>query len=388
MLIMFQQCRNLLSGVLPTVLVLTLVLAGTASGQPASGQSQALPSFELPRMSDPEAVAIVERYLKKIGLRVARDPASGEPQLDAESGQPRYEEIGREVLSGIEDRSTKFNNVKHAPTGETIAEIGLYLKRGYKYREEWEIKEFSIKDMPLAFVQIYNGEQLEGWVQMFGTVSPLEGKTLGVFVWDKHIDDFFAHLEADGYTVHRAGQGLVDDDPADIIEVLDFAGRQPIRYFFSKASGLLLKKEWQDAGGQADVVKKEQFYKLYRPLAFADGSGRAILFSLRQEILLDGDLDTERVYTEVKFNAGLSDQLFEKPEGKPFTGAITSSTPTQPAGAGAPPAAEPVGRGHPTVKKEKEGSATRRPGTVEVVPVTPPSPQEPTKPAEAVKEPQ
>ena len=77
-------------------------------------------------------------------------------------------------------------------------------------------------------------------------------------------------------------------------------------------------------------VKKEQYYKLYRDLPFMDGSGLSIKFALRVEIYVDGDLDTERAYTNVKFNSGLSEKLFDKPEGKPFEGAIKGKGPIDP----------------------------------------------------------
>ncbi len=38
---------------------------------------------------------------------------------------------------------------------------------------------------------------------------------------------------------------------------------------------------------------------------------------MHQEIYGDGDLDTERRYTLVQFNSGLSDKLFERPPGEP-----------------------------------------------------------------------
>jgi hypothetical protein len=268
----------------------------TAAGTGESAKVEAAATLERP--SDPQAVAVVEQYLKAIG--------------------------GRELLAAIKDRIMSFRNIKYSATGETTAKIALYIKEGYKFREEWEILGFKIKDEPLAFVQIYNGELLQGWVQMLGTVSTLEGRTLGVFVWDKYLDDFFAHWKENGYSLKMVGDGLVDDDPAHIVEVSDFTGRQKLRYFFSKTTGLLTKKEWFDTT-QKSTVKKEQFYRRYRPIAFQDGSGNALKVALRLEIRVDGDLDTERQYDEVKFNSNLSDALFERPEGEEFTSPITSS---------------------------------------------------------------
>lgn len=293
------------------------VLPGGAILAPAK------PAEAAPRVSDPQAVAIVENYLKAIG--------------------------GKETLAKIKDRTTKFRNVKHQATGETVANINLLLKDSILIREEWDIEGFDIKGEKLAFNQIYNGKQEEGWVQMLGTVSPLDGRTLQVFVWDKQMDDFFCHWSEDGYVVTLAGQGMVskdiaedkEDAPCDIVQVSDFSGRQQMRYFFAKKNGLILKKEWQDAGTNPKAtVKKEQYYKMYRDLPLMDNSGLSVKFALKLEIYLDGDLDTERIFTNVRFNSGLSDKLFDRPEGKAFAPVIGSSkapgTGGTPANTGAP----------------------------------------------------
>jgi len=262
--------------------------------------------------SDPAAAAIVDNYLKAIG--------------------------GKEVLASIKDRIADFRNVKHQATGETVANIKLLMKDRICIREEWDIEGFAIKGEKLAFIQIYNGHVEEGWVQMLGTVSSLEGRTLQVFVWDKYMDDFFCHWEEDGYTLRLAGEGVIPgergegDVACDIVEVSDFSGRQSMRFFFSKDNGLILKKEWQDTAANAkQLARKEQYYKMYRPLKFMDGSGRSVTFPLRLEIYLDGDLDTERIYTSVKVNSSLSDKLFEKPEGEPFRGAVGDKGDAKPA---------------------------------------------------------
>ena len=270
------------------------ILESSGATLPGKGRGAnllSLPPVKVERKTDPRAMAIIENHLEKIG--------------------------GRETLAAIQDRTTKFNNLKYSATGETKAILGLYLKRGYKYREEWLIPDFPIGDKPLAFVQIYNGDLEEGWVKMFDTVSQLEGRTLGVFVWDKYIDSFFINMEQDGFTATMAGRGLVDDEPADILQVVDFSGRHRVRYFFSNSSGLLVKKEWMDTS-QREPAKKEQYYRKYTRIAFSDGSKRTLRFPLHHEIMVDGDLDTERLYTTVKINSNLNDKLFAKPEGQPF----------------------------------------------------------------------
>jgi hypothetical protein len=296
-----------------------------APGAQVGGPKVAGPQVEAPlpappRTNDPQAIAIVENYLKAIG--------------------------GKELLAKIKDRAVKFRNIKHQATGETVAEIHLFIKDGINFREEWNIEGFDIKGEPLAFSQIYNGESQEGWVYMMKTVSPLDGRTLQVFVFDKYMDDFFCHWEQDGYTVSLGGQGLVskelygEDVPCDIVLVTDFSGRQVQRHFFSKKDGLLIKKEWQEVGVQQKAsVKKERYYKQYRDIAFLDNSGLSQKTALRHEIYIDGDLDSEQVFTSVRINSGLSPKLFEKPEGKPFDRAITESPKVNPAG----PAAAPSG---------------------------------------------
>jgi hypothetical protein len=301
------------------------------------------PAAAVKRTSDPAAVAIVETYLKAIG--------------------------GKEVLSKIKDRVTKFSNVKHQSTGETVADINLLIKDEILIREEWDIKGFDIKGAPLAFIQVYNGHQEEGWVQMLGTVSPLDGRTLQVFVWDKQVSDFFCRWEEDGYTLSLVGQGIVpkeilgEEQACDVVQVTDFSGRQQMKFFFSKKDGLLLKKEWMDIGTNSkNMAKKEQYYKMYRDITFMDGSGLAIKFPLRLEIYLDGDLDTERIFTNVRFNSNLSDRLFDKPEGVPFTGAVQGPT----AEAEPPKEKVPHGKkahgGAPRVKKPGSDTADP-PGT-------------------------
>src|SRR5690606_15813959 len=242
--------------------------------------------------SDPEALKIIERYLEAVG--------------------------GRETLLAIQDRVTKFDNTKYQATAQHVARIALYLKRGYLYREEWDIPDFSIGEHKLAFVQIYNGKLDEGWVSMLNTISPLEGRTLSIFVWDKHIDDFFVRFEKDGYTAHIQGKGIVDSKPATIVRVVDFTQRNEVRYFFDDESGLVVKKEWVDAALGDAAGKKEQYYKRYRRISFSDNSGRAVQFPLQVEIMVDGILDTDRIYTDVRFNSGLSDELFGEPDGVPF----------------------------------------------------------------------
>ncbi len=332
-----------------------------ATGAPAISSPDTTGAAQVKRESDPQAIAIVENYLKALG--------------------------GRELLAKVKDRATKFRNIKHAATGPTVANINLMMKDSIMIREEWDIEGFDIKGEKLAFNQIYNGNVGEGWVQMLGTVSPLDGRTLQVFVWDKQMDDFFCRWKEDGFTLTIGGQALApkeimgtsEDIPCDIVVVTDFSGRQDQRYFFSKKDALLIKKEWQDAGSNPKATsKKEQYYKEYRDLPFMDGSGLQVKFPLKLEIYLDGDLDTERQYTNVRFNSNLSDKLFVKPEGKPFA---PNAGPDAKAAQGTT-ASPSTG---PGAEKAREGSGPKgkKGATPSPVPTPPPGQNKPeeSKPA-------
>lgn len=240
-------------------------------------------------VNDAKAIEVIDRYIKAVG--------------------------GLENLKSIQDKVLKFDTTKHGQAQETVAKLSLFLKRGWKVREEWDLSAFKIKDRPLRFVQVYNGT--DGWVQMFGTVSNLEGRTLSIFVWDKPLDDFFCHWKDDGYTVTYVNEGVVNDEPVEIVQTTDFVGRNRVRYSFSKKTGLLLKKEWREQG-QKGFGRKEDFYSGYKKIPFSDDSQKWIMVALKHKILLDGKPDTDRNYFEVAFNTGLKDSIFERPPGIAF----------------------------------------------------------------------
>jgi hypothetical protein len=237
------------------------------------------------------AEAIVKRYLKVIG--------------------------GVEALDAIVDRTTRFKVIKHESTGDSWVRITLFLKRGHKYREDWTYENLQAKDKEGRFAQGYDSK--EGWFHMLEILSPLEGKSLQHFVWDKHIDDFFRHWEEDGYRLTYDGAGKVEDEVVEIVTASEFTGRLSTRFLFSKSSGLLLKKEWQDPNDKQRTLTREQYFTEYEKVPFADGSGRFIRFSRRHEMRVNGKPDRDLTFEEVSFNTGLADKLFERPEGKPFT---------------------------------------------------------------------
>ena len=254
--------------------------------------------------NDPKAIAVLERYLAAIG--------------------------GRDLLNAINDKTVEFDTVKHAPTGETTARLKLFVKRGFLIREEWDLPGFQISDKKLKFVQVYDG--FDGWVQMFGTISRLEGRTLSIFVWDKPIDNPFMHWQEDGYSVELISDSeQVEGEPSSVVQMSDFYGRNKSRYYFSNNTGLLLKKEWRDQETDG-IVSKSNLFLRYRDISFFDDTSKKLKVSLHQKVFVGEDLQTERVFSSYLINTGLRDAIFDRPEGVEFTGGIGPGASAGPGG--------------------------------------------------------
>ncbi|MDE0959749.1 MAG: hypothetical protein OSB09_03125 [Planctomycetota bacterium] len=245
--------------------------------------------------SEPAALEVIQRYLDAIG--------------------------GRETLLSIADRVERFKNKKIDPTSETVMKMARFLKRTGEgvlmIREEWQLPGLGLtkNNEPLTFVQVYDGEK--AWVKAMGAVSPLAGKTLIVFVWDKHIDDFFITFEENGYIASLKEDGEVLGTPCKTVELKAFAGNQVLTYAFSSDDGLLLSKTWSEGQAPA-VVKKEVFFSEYTRIRFSDDRARWVKTATTKKIFEDGELSLEQNYDEIALNAGVSSTKFGRPEGRSF----------------------------------------------------------------------
>lgn len=241
--------------------------------------------------SDQQAIDVIESYLAAIG--------------------------GRETLSSIQDRVERFDNKKLTPTGETVMKMSRYLARPVMIREEWELPGMGItKDNePLSFTQVYNGE--EAWVKAMGFVSSLTGKTLTVFVWDKHIDDFFMTWKENGWTAKYVGEAEASGKPVQVIDLLSFAGNQRVRYTFSKEDGLLVSKTWAE-GQQPARIRKEVFFDDYLKIRFRNDPNKWVQHARTQRIFENGELTLEKLYTGITLNGGLPASTFGRPDGPDY----------------------------------------------------------------------
>jgi len=249
--------------------------------------------------ADPKALEIVDRYLKARG--------------------------GREAVGAIKSIQMEIWNLKHSDVSTNKAKILHYMKGQRMIREDWDMEDIQVGALPLRWTQTFDGRK--GWVQMFGKVSPLEGKTLFTFLWDKYVDDFFLHWQKDGFSLTSKGQEQIGGKACDVLIIEDFMKSQKTRYLFDPETGFYAKKEWE---GQSPTgkTKNEAYYKEWRPVAIKlpDGTDAKVSFSFTVETFEDGVLTGERKLQSVRLNPDLPDELFGRPAGedfKPITGADT-----------------------------------------------------------------
>ncbi|MFN0057365.1 MAG: hypothetical protein ACKVX7_02815 [Planctomycetota bacterium] len=303
------------------------------TAKPSDGAAKPTPPAAKKIENDPKAIEVVDKYLQAIG--------------------------GKDLLLAIKDRETRFVNKKFSPTGVTEMKMQQFFKRTGRLREEWELPGMGLtkNDEPLTFLQVYDGEK--AWVKTMGAVSPLGGKTLLVFVWDKPIDDQFVTWSEDGYTLRYIGTDTVDSVVVDVIETIAFASQQRMRYSFSQADGLLLKKEWTEPGASG-VLRKEVYFGQYRAIPFNDSPDKKIKFALVHKIFEDGELNLEREYQQIAINKGLKDELFSRPDGPDFDEQRRKQGNPAPDGATPPAADKPAGE-KPAGDKPSEVKPTDKP---------------------------
>jgi len=278
---------------------LALPTGGFAQGEPKPAPEAG--EIDLDKLagideSDEKAVELIDRYLGAIG--------------------------GKDSLAAIKDRVERFTNKKLTPTGETLMKMSRFLERPVKIREEWELPDgmgLTNNGVPLTFTQVYDGN--EAWVKAMGYVSSLTGKTLTVFVWDKHIDDFFSTWKENGWTAKYVGAEERNGKPVEVAELHSFAGNQVLRYTFSAEDGLLLSKVWSE-GAPPAVISKEVTFDDYLPIRFRDDPSKFVRHATTQRIFEDGELTLEKNYTEIVLNGGLPASTFARPEGPSYDPAI------------------------------------------------------------------
>ena len=104
-----------------------------------------------------------------------------------------------------------------------------------------------------------------------------------MLTWDKYLGDFFMTWKEDGYSLkHRTGEVSIGDEPCDAIEVFAPTGNQQFRYYFSKKTGLLEKKQWR-SDGREGPVQTELFFSEYRKVNNLKDPTKPIRFAFKPE---------------------------------------------------------------------------------------------------------
>jgi hypothetical protein len=272
---------------------LIFVHAKRGSGEPPKSAKRVADVGAKRRASSKKAAAVIDRFLA----------ASG----------------GREAHEAVKDRTLRFQNRREgiAVAQATVA-IALHMTTDGKIREEWTIEGFQVKGKNLEFIQIYDGKA--GWVSMLGNVTPLVGRTLQVFLESKRFLPLFVTWRADGYALRYFGEETVAIGAektkvrTEVVDLSGFTGGDNVRLFFSKETGMLVKKEWTDIS-RTPARKAETHYKNYATASFGDKSGRKVLVARRLTIYHDGKLDSTHTISEASFNNALADEFFSKPGG-------------------------------------------------------------------------
>ena len=235
----------------------------------SSGRSKGIK----PRSADPEALKVVQAYLKAIG--------------------------GVEALRSIKDRYEKFQVSQYSTTGKNEGIFQRYLKWPNMVREDWHI-DVQVGDQSLEVIQIFNGKTGEGWTKMMGFVSPLDNKMIYTLTWDKYLDDFFMHWKEDGYCLKfRSDKGEVDGEPCYVVDVYPPFGNQPWRYFFSKKTHLIVKKQWRSDTPEGPM-RNELFFSEWRKVPNPKAPDKPILVAFKQEQYTEGNLKIQREFLEVR----------------------------------------------------------------------------------------
>ncbi len=255
-----------------------------------SSITKKMPNPRPPRTADPKALEAVNAYLKA----TAPDNA----------------------YSGIVDRYEQFKVLRHSPTNITTAVFTRYMKRPYKIREQWKLDVKFGDENTLNVLQVFNGKQ--GWTKMMNYVDEIKGKSLHQLMHNKFIDDFFMHWKQDGYSLVYRGDGTVNDEACDVVDVYHATGTQRLRFFFSKKSHLKLKKQW-DEKTRTGEAKSELFFSEWRKVKDLKNPGKWIHYPFKQETYQNGNLTMEREHLNIKLNSGLGDELFERPEGETYS---------------------------------------------------------------------
>ncbi|CAA6678710.1 Unannotated [Lentimonas sp. CC4] len=196
-----------------------------------------------------------------------------------------------EALSSLSIEGTQIQNGKSF-------EFLMRKKRSHSIR-------YRLNAGATSIVCGYNGRS--GWQRtQVGdevTIKDLPSSQLTVLRDEADFDSpLFRHLEKSWNAITLLGEGLVDGEPVNVLEVTK-QGKPFMRYYLSARSGLILKREQLNADGTPSL---ETLYRDYREV-----DGCQFAFEVENRI---GDQQVSLVKIEtIEVNPGLLSFYFEKP---------------------------------------------------------------------------
>lgn len=143
----------------------------------------------------------------------------------------------------------------------------------------------------------------EGWLKREGVVRELPGEVIRSLKEQiQNNDDFiFLNVTKADYQFKYVGTGSMNGARVNVIQMIDPAGNETKLYLHTD-SNYLLKIVRRGAKEQIEALFSD-----YRRLS-------GVMTPFRSKEYRDGKLLSETQIEEAKFNSGLSDELFKKPE--------------------------------------------------------------------------
>jgi hypothetical protein len=179
--------------------------------------------------------------------------------------------------------------------------VGVQFWRFYRYPDKDRIELTKKRDV----AYVYTGDK--GYEITYKGTREVEPKELADSLRRRNyaLDWVLRHwINEPGVALFYDGNAVAADKPADQVTILN-AKNQGVTLAFDSSTHLPLKKSftWRDPTDK-ERNTEEEVYDNYRPI-----QGILTPFSITR--FYNGDMSNQRFLTEVSFNHGLSDSMFD-----------------------------------------------------------------------------
>ena len=199
-------------------------------------------------------------------------------------------------IANIKDITVKSKSKLFSAEGEPEVQITLYIKVPDKLR-------YIESAQGQEGIMVVNGDQ--GWLKRRDSIQELPIEVVRSLKWQiQNNDDFiFLKVKQPDYQFKYVGTRALNETRADVIQMIDPAGNEMTLYLDTKSHHLVkLVRQGSPAEGQIEALFSD-----YRKLG-------GVMTPFHSKEFRGGQLVSETQILEAKFNSGLSDDLFKKPE--------------------------------------------------------------------------